>query len=74
MINPMQMMMTAMQQRLNPMTYIQQQAQHNPAFRQLHSVIQGKSPQELHKMAEDMARERGTTLDQVARQLGLRTK
>lgn len=71
MINPMQMMMTAMQQRLNPMTYIQQQAQTNPAFRQLSGLIQGKSPEQLRTMAENMAKERGTTLGNVARQLGL---
>lgn len=67
----MQMMMTAMQQRLNPMAYIQQQAQHKPAFRQLSGLIQGKSPEQLRTMAENMAKERGTTLDNVARQLGL---
>lgn len=71
MINPMQMMMTAMQQRLNPMTYIQQQAHNNPAFRQLSGLIQGKSPEQLRTIAENMAKERGTTLDNVARQLGL---
>lgn len=67
----MQMMMTAMQQRLNPMTYIQQQAQNNPEFRQLSGLIQGKSPEQLRTMAENMAKERGTTLGNVARQLGL---
>lgn len=71
MINPMQMLMSAMQQRLNPMTYIQQQAQHNPAFQQLSSLIQGKSPEQLRTMAENMAKERGTTLQNLAQQMGL---
>lgn len=71
MINPMQMLMSAMQQRLNPMTYIQQQAQHNPAFRQLSSLIQGKNPEQLRTMAENMAKERGTTLQNLAQQMGL---
>lgn len=71
MINPMQMLMSAMKQRLNPMTYIQQQAQHNPAFQQLSSLIQGKNPEQLRTIAENMAKERGTTLQNLAQQMGL---
>lgn len=73
-INPLQMLMSAMQQRINPMTYLQQQSQRVPAFGQLSRMIQGKSSQQLREMAEGMARERGTTLDAVAQQMGIKLR
>lgn len=73
-INPLQMLMSAMQQRINPMTYLQQQSQRVPAFGQLSRMIQGKSSKQLREMAEGMARERGTTLDAVAQQMGIKLR
>lgn len=55
----------------NPMGMIQQMAQGNPQMAQAMQYIQGKSPQQLQQIAMNMAKERGTTVEQVARQLGI---
>ena len=55
----------------NPMPMIQQMAQSNPQMAQAMQFIQGKSPQQLQQIAMNMAKERGTTVDQIARQMGL---
>lgn len=68
-MNPMQMLMQAMQTGLNPMQMIQQQAGQNPQLQQLQQICQGKSPQQLREIAENMCRERGTTYDQMARSI-----
>lgn len=66
-MNPMQMIFQAMQGGMNPMQMIQQQAAGNPQLQQLHQICNGKSPDELRKIAENMCRERGTTYDEVAK-------
>ena len=55
----------------NPMGMIQQMAQSNPQMAQAMQFIQGKSPQQLQQIATNMAKERGTTVEQIARQMGL---
>lgn len=55
----------------NPLPMIQQMAQGNPQMAQAMQYIQGKSPQQLQQIAMNMAKERGTTVEQVARQLGI---
>ena len=55
----------------NPMGMIQQMSQGNPQMAQAMQYIQGKSPQQLQQIAMNMAKERGTTVEQVARQLGI---
>lgn len=55
----------------NPMTLIQQMAEQNPKMRQALSMIQGKTPEQLKQMAENMAKERGMTVEQVAKNIGL---
>lgn len=53
------------------MKMIQQMAMQDPRIAQAQQMMQGKSPQQLRAMAENMARERGTTVQDVARRLGL---
>lgn len=55
----------------NPQTLLAQMAQQDPRMGQAIQMIQGKNAQQLRTMAENMARERGTSVEQVARQLGL---
>lgn len=55
----------------NPMTLIQQLAGRNPQMQQAYSMIQGKNPEQLKRMAENMAKERGMTVEQVAKNIGL---
>lgn len=69
--NPLMQMVGLLQSGGNPMQMLQQMAMQNPKAAQAMKMIRGKSPQELRQMAENMARERGTTLDAVAQSLGL---
>lgn len=71
MINPMQMMMQAMQGGQSPMQFLAQASGQNPVFQQMQQITQGKTPQQLMQIAENMAKERGTTLQAVAQQMGL---
>ena len=55
----------------NPMMLMQQMAGQNPQMQQAMSMIQGKTPEQLKQMAENMAKERGMTVEQVAKNIGL---
>lgn len=55
----------------NPAELIRQMAGRDPRMRQAMQMISGKNPQQLRQMAENMARERGTTIENIARDLGL---
>lgn len=69
--NPLMAMMQMAKSGGNPMQMLQQMAGRDPQIRQVMQMMNGKSPQELRQMANNMARERGTTVEDVARQLGL---
>ena len=53
------------------MQMIQQMAGQNPQAAQAMRLIQGKNPQQLRQIAENMAKERGVDLNQIARQMGV---
>jgi len=53
----------------DPMSMLQQMS--DPRSRQAMSMLQGKSPAQLQQMAINMAKERGTTVEAVARSLGI---
>ena len=55
----------------NPMALMQQMAGRNPQMQQAMSMIQGKTPEQLKQMAENMAKEHGMTVEQVAKNIGL---
>lgn len=69
--NPMAMMMQMMRSGGNPNAMLQQMANQNPQVRQFMQMINGKSPQQLRQIAENVAKERGVTLEYVAQQLGI---
>lgn len=71
MSNPLMAMMQMARAGGNPMILLQQMAGQNPQVAQMANMMQGKSPQQLRTMAENMARERGTTPEEVARQIGI---
>ncbi len=54
-----------------PELLIQQMAGRNPRMQQAYSMIQGKTPEQLKQMAENMAKERGMTVEKVAKNIGL---
>lgn len=72
--NPMMAMMQMMQSGRNPMQLLQQMAGQNPQAAQAMRLIQGKNPQRLRQTAENMAKQRGTSIEEIARQLGIPMK
>ena len=64
----MQMMIQAAMQGVPPAQFLAQQAAQNPQMRHLYQMVNGKSPDELRQMADNMLRQRGTSYDQVAQQ------
>jgi hypothetical protein len=69
--NPMMQMMGMLQNGMNPQQLLMTLAQNNPQARQVMQMMQGKSPAELQQMAQNMAAQRGTTVEDIARQLGI---
>lgn len=69
--NPVTQMMQLMQAGKNPNAVLQILAQNNPQVRQVMGMINGKNPAQLEQMARNMAKERGTTIEDVARSMGI---
>lgn len=69
--NPMIALVNAAKNGGNPMQMIQQFSAQDPKMRSFMQMVSGKNPQQIRQMAENMARERGTTVDQIRQQLGL---
>lgn len=69
--NPMMQMLAMMRGGQNPQQVLFTMAQNNPQVRQVMQMMQGKSPAELRQMADNMAAQRGTTVEDIARQLGI---
>lgn len=69
--NPMLQMIGLLRNSKNPMAMLENMAQSNPQIRQFMQVIGGKSEQELREIAQNMAKERGTSVEDIARQLGI---
>lgn len=66
----LQMMMQSAQQGMSPQQFFRQYAG-NPEVAQLAQIAQGKDREQLMQTASNMAAQRGTTLDVVARQMGI---
>lgn len=71
--NPMLSVMQAMRMGRDPHGMIMQMAQQDPRIRQVVEMMRGKNPEQLQRIAENMAKERGITVEDVARQLGIQT-
>lgn len=69
--NPMLQMVGMLRNGQDPRQFLMQMAQNNPQVRQVMQMMKGKSPAELRQMADNIAAERGTTVEDVARQLGI---
>lgn len=55
----------------NAMQMLQRMAAQNPKAAQAINMIQGKTPQQLQQIATNMAKEIGTTPQDIARSMGL---
>lgn len=69
--NPLAQIMQMMQGGQNPAAILDMLSNVSPQVRQVKDIMRGKSPAELEQMARNMARERGTTIEDVARSLGI---
>ena len=70
-MNTMAMLMQMMRSRNgNPAPLLEQLARQNPALRQAMDMTRGKSPQEVRQIADNMARQRGTTVEDILRRMG----
>ena len=56
---------------MSPMQYLQQRMGQNPQIAQAMNLIHGKTPEQLHQIAENMAKQRGTTVEEIARKYGI---
>lgn len=55
----------------DPIELISSFAQKNPQAKQMMGTLDGKNPSELKAYAENMAKSYGTTLDEVAKKIGI---
>ena len=55
----------------NPQAYLQSQAQNNPAIARALEMTQGKNPDQIMQVAQNLARERGVDLNSLRQQLGI---
>lgn len=72
--NPMMAIMQAAMSGMTPVQFLQQMAAQNPMAAQAMNLIQSKTPEQLRETAENMAKQRGTTIEEIARQYGLPVK
>lgn len=70
-MNPLQVIQ-ALQQGANPNQLMMQLVQQNPAVRQAMQMVNGKTPDQIRDMAQQIARQRGIDLSQLTRQLGIK--
>lgn len=71
MSNPLDVLLNAARSGVNTNALFQQLAANNPQVQQIYRLMRNKSPAELEQLARNMARERGTTIEDVARGLGI---
>lgn len=69
--NPIAMLVHAAKSGGNPMKLMENLASQDPQAAKVMKMIKGKSSSELRKMAENIAANNGTTVEEVARQLGI---
>ena len=69
--NPLNILMNAARNGVNTDAMMRQMAASNPQVNQIVRLMQGKTPTELEQMARNMAKERGTTIEDIARSLGI---
>ena len=65
-----QMMLQAARMGMTPQQFFQQYAG-NPEVAQIAKITQGKNRDQLMQTASNMAKERGTSLETIAQQMGI---
>lgn len=73
-MNPLMMLLQMMRGGGNPMQMMQKMFGDTPQVQQVMNIIGSKNPSQLRQTAENMYRERGLNINDVARQFGLPLK
>ena len=71
MFDPRQIMQ-ALIKSANPSQMLMQYAEQTPAIREAMQMVNGKTPEQVRKMAESIAQERGINLNTFMRELGIK--
>lgn len=69
--NPIMQMMGMLQNSKNPMAVMQKLAGQNPQLKQIMEITQGKTPQQMQQMAENLAKQKGVNLQEFMQQMGI---
>lgn len=69
--NPVVALVQAMQRGQNPINLMQQFAGNDPRMGQFMQMIQGKTPQEIRSVTQNVASELHVDLNQMLRDLGI---
>ena len=69
--NPMMSMVQMAMGGMSPVQYLQQRMGQNPQIAQAMNLIRGKTPEQLHQIADNMAKQCGTTVEEIARRYGI---
>ena len=69
--NNIQQLFQAVQNGVNPNAIVMQLAQGNPVFQRALQMTNGKTPEQIYAMAQQMAQQRGVNINQLAQQLGI---
>lgn len=69
--NPIMQMMGMLQNSKNPMAVMQKLAGQNLQLQQVMNITQGKTPQQMQQMAENLAKEKGVNLQEFMKQMGI---
>lgn len=69
--NPLGMMLNAIRQGGSPKTLLQQLAQQDPRAQQVLQILGNKPSRQQREIVQNMARERGVDIDNLARSLGI---
>lgn len=69
--NFMQIALSMVAGRKNPMGMLQNASRQNPQLAQALQMLNGKTPQELQQIAEGLAKQRGVDLRQFAQSIGV---
>lgn len=70
--NPVITLMQAARNGGSPMRTLEAMARNNPQAAQALQLVSGRNSEQLKQLATNMCRERGTTPEALARQLGLK--
>lgn len=69
--NPIMQMMGMLQNSNNPRAVMEKLASQNLQLQQVMGLAQGKTPQQLQQMAENLAKEKGVNLQEFMKQIGI---